>query len=145
MSARLKPREGTGADIHADTVLGDIRVPLGVSLTADFPRRTYDAVRQPFTGWGLMWTRDDVDRIGGFLADGSQSQAIVHQGQLDSDLQRDTADRGLAPMDGYRYNKGFWAHDVGGRMPGWRGERWITIMSGYGGITVLILNNGRAY
>src|SRR3546814_781806 len=81
MNARLKALEGTGADIHADTLLGDILLPLGVSRTADFTRRTYDAVRQPFTGWGLMWTRDDVARIGGFLAAGSQSQAIVHQGQ----------------------------------------------------------------
>src|SRR3546814_12457183 len=77
MNARLKALEGTGADIHADTLLGDILLPLGVSRTADFTRRTYDAVRQPFTGWGLMWTRDDVARIGGFLAAGSQSQAIV--------------------------------------------------------------------
>src|SRR3546814_2044559 len=60
MNARLKALEGTGADIHADTLLGDILLPLGVSRTADFTRRTYDAVRQPFTGWGLMWTRDDV-------------------------------------------------------------------------------------
>src|SRR3546814_14514085 len=92
-----------------------------------------------------MWTRDDVARIGGFLAAGSQSQAIVHQGQLDAALQRDPADRGLAPLDGYRYNNGFWAHDVGGRMPGCSGELWIPFMSGYGGITMLILPNGIAY
>src|SRR3546814_14055696 len=41
MNARLKALEGTGADIHADTVLGDILLPLGVSRTADFTRRTY--------------------------------------------------------------------------------------------------------
>src|SRR3546814_20422664 len=92
-----------------------------------------------------MWTRDDVAKIGGFLATGSQSQAVVHQGQLDAALQRDPADRGLAPLDGYRYNNGFWAHDVGGRMPGCSGALWIPFMSGYGGITVLILPNGRAY
>src|SRR3546814_20448229 len=84
MNARLKALEGTGADIHADTVLGDILLPLGVSRTADFTRRTYDAVRQPFTGWGLMWTRDDVARIGGFLAAGRQAQAVWPQGPPDA-------------------------------------------------------------
>src|SRR3546814_7593388 len=33
MNARLKALEGTGADIHADTLLGDILLPLGVSRT----------------------------------------------------------------------------------------------------------------
>src|SRR3546814_1813084 len=89
------------------------RPPRSTRTDTLFPYTTLfrsDAVRQPFTGWGLMWTRDDVARIGGFLAAGSQSQAIVHQGQLDAALQRDPADRGLAPLDGYRYNNGFWAH-----------------------------------
>lgn len=145
MNARLKGLEGAGADIYADTVLGDVLLPLGVGRTADFTRRTYDTVQQPFTGWGLMWTRDDVAKVAGFLADGSQSQAVLHQGQLDAALQRDPADRGLEPLAGYRYNNGFWAHDVGGRMPGCSGELWIPFMSGYGGITVLVLPNRSAY
>jgi hypothetical protein len=145
MNARLKALEGANADIYADTVLGDVLLPLGVGRNADFTRRTYDAVRQPFTGWGLMWTRDDVAKIAGFLAAGSQSQTVLHQGQLDAALQRNPADRGLAPLAGYRYNNGFWAHDVGGRMPGCSGELWIPFMSGYGGITVLVLPNGSAY
>src|SRR3546814_3685420 len=69
----------------------------------------------------------------------------VCSSDLDAALQRDPADRGLAPLDGYRYNNGFWAHDVGGRMPGCSGELWIPFMSGYGGITMLILPNGSAY
>src|SRR3546814_11956106 len=60
-------------------------------------------------------------------------------------VQREPADRGLAPLDGYRYNNGGWAHDVGGRMPGCSGELWIPCMAGYGGITMLILPNGSAY
>ncbi|MBJ6981865.1 choice-of-anchor D domain-containing protein [Luteimonas sp. MC1572] len=145
MNARLKALEGAAADIYADTVLGDVLLPLGVGRTADFTRRTYDATIQPFTGWGLMWTRNDVARITDFLASGSQSQAVLDQGQLDAALQRDPADRGLAPLAGYRYNNGFWAHDVGGRMAGCSGELWIPLMSGYGGITVLILPNRSAY
>src|SRR3546814_16430213 len=110
MNERLKALEGTGADIHADTLLGDILLPLGVSRTADFTRRTYDAVRQPFTGWGLMWTRDDVARIGGFLAAGSQSQASVHQGQTGAPLPPDPPDPGPAPSAGPRHHNGLRAH-----------------------------------
>lgn len=146
MSAYLRAQEGSGADSFADLLLGDVLLPLGVSRTADFTRRTYDTVQQPFTGWGLMWLRDDVAKIAGFLASGSQSQSVLDQAQLDAALQRTPTDRGLAPLSGgYRYNNGFWAHDAGSYMAGCSGEVWIPFMSGYGGISILILPNGSAY
>lgn len=146
MNAYLKGLEGSAADNFADTLLGDVLLPLGTGRTADFTRRTYDSAQQPFTGWGLMWQRDDVAKIANFLAVGSQSQSVLDQGQLDAALQRNPADRGLTPLSGgYRYNNGFWAHEVSGNMAGCSGELWIPFMSGYGGITVLILPNGSAY
>lgn len=145
INAYLKGLEGSAADNYVDTLLGDVLLPLNVSRTADFTRRTYDAVQQPFTGWGLMWLRDDAAKIANFLAVGSQSQSVLDQGQLDAALQRNPADRGLAPLSGYRYNNGFWAHEVSGNMAGCSGELWIPFMSGYGGITVLILPNNSVY
>lgn len=145
MNAYVKGLEGSGADNYADTLLSDVLLPLGVGRTADFTRRTYDPVQQPFTGWGLMWLRDDVAKIGSFLAANSQSQSVLDQGQLNSALQRNPADRGLAPLSGYRYNNGFWAHEVSANMAGCSGELWIPFMSGYGGITVLILPNNSVY
>lgn len=145
MNARLKALQGSGADNFADTLLGDVLMPLGVSRTAEFTRRTYDSVQQPFTGWGLMWLRDDVAKIGNFLATNSQSQSVLDQAQLDAALQRNPADRGLEPLSGYRYNNGFWAHEVSANMAGCSGELWLPFMSGYGGITVLILPNHSVY
>ena len=146
MSDYLRGLQGANADTYADIVLGDVLLPLGVSRTADFTRRTYDATQQPFTGWGLMWLRDDVAKIAGFLATGTQSQSLLDQTQLDAALQRNPADRGLVPLTGgYRYNNGFWAHEISANLPGCSGERWIPFMSGYGGISVLILPNGSAY
>ena len=146
MSDYLRGLQGSGADTYADIVLGDVLLPLGVSRTADFTRRTYDATQQSFAGWGLMWLGDDVAKIGNFLATGSQSQSVFDQAQLDAALQRNPADRGLEPLSGgYRYNNGFWAHEISANLPGCSGERWIPFMSGYGGITVLILPNGTLY
>ncbi len=149
MSDYLRGLQGGNADTFADIVLGDVLLPLGVSRTADFTRRTYDTVQQPFTGWGLMWLRDDVAKFGNLLATGSKApQTLFDQTQLDAALQRTPTDRGLEPPitgGGYRYNNGFWAHEISANLPGCSGERWIPFMSGYGGITVLILPNGTLY
>ncbi len=147
MSDYLRGLQGSSADTFADIVLGDVLLPLNVSRTADFSRRTYETTQQPFTGWGLMWLRDDVAKIGNLLATGSKPpQAVFDQTQLDAALQRTPTDRGLEPLTGgYRYNNGFWAHEISANLPGCSGERWIPFMSGYGGITVLILPNGTLY
>ena len=143
MNAYLQGIEGSGSDIFTDILLDEVLAPLGVSPTAEFTRRTYDSVQQPFTGWGLMWLRDDVAKIGAFLSGGSQT--VLHQGQLDAALQRDSADRGLEPLSDYKYNNGFWAHEVSSNMSGCSNPLWLPFMSGYGGISVLILPNDSVY
>nr|WP_237709699.1 choice-of-anchor D domain-containing protein [Microbulbifer agarilyticus] len=143
MNAYLRGIEGSSSDIFSDIVVDEILAPLGVSPTAEFTRRTYDSIQQPFTGWGLMWLRDDVAKIGAFLADDNQS--VLEQSQLDAALQRNSADRGLEPLTDYKYNNGFWAHEVSGNMSGCSNPLWLPFMSGYGGITVLILPNDSVY
>lgn len=143
MNAYLQGIEGSGADIFTDILVGEVLAPLGISPTAEFTRRTYDSVQQPFAGWGLMWLRDDVAKISNFLAAGSQS--VLHQGQLDAALQKNPADRGLAPLTNYRYNNGFWAHEVSGNMSGCSADLWLPFMSGYGGISLLVLPNNSVY
>ena len=143
MNAYLQGIEGSSSDIFTDILIDEVLAPLGVSPTAEFTRRTYDSVQQPFTGWGLMWLRDDIAKIGAFLGDGNQS--VLHQGQLDAALQRDSADRGLEPLNEYKYNNGFWAHEVSSDMSGCSNPLWLPFMSGYGGISVLILPNDSVY
>ncbi|MCQ3828710.1 choice-of-anchor D domain-containing protein [Microbulbifer elongatus] len=143
MNAYLQGIEGSSSDIFTDILLDEVLAPLGVSPTAEFTRRTYDSVQQPFAGWGLMWLRDDVAKIGAFLADDNQS--VLHQGQLDAALQRDSSDRGLEPLTDYKYNNGFWAHEVSSDMSGCSNLLWLPFMSGYGGISVLILPNNSVY
>ncbi len=145
MSALLKEKRGDNADLFEDVLLRDVLQPLRVSRTAQFTRRSYDEVRQPFVGWGLMWLRDDMAKIAGLLATGTGAQSILDQSQLEAALQRDPHDRGNAPLPGFRYNNGFWAHDIGTKLSGCRGEVWIPFLAGYGGLTMLVLPNGSAY
>ena len=143
MNQYVKGIEGSGIDIFTDIVLGEVLAPLGVSPTAAFTRRTYDAVQQPFAGWGLMWLRDDVAKIGGLYGSGSQS--ALDQNELDAALQRNAADRGTDPLNDYKYNNGFWAHEISSNLAGCSGDLWLPFMSGYGGISVLLLPNDTVY
>lgn len=131
-------------DIHADVLVAELFRPLGLSPVTHHSKRSYDAVAQPFAGYGLTLHADDIARLGLFLV---QSGGVVNglqvldPGGLDAALQRNPADRGLpAGNDDLRYKTGFWAYrsDLGGAC---REPVWIPFMSGYGGISVALLPN----
>ncbi|WP_299594849.1 choice-of-anchor D domain-containing protein [uncultured Microbulbifer sp.] len=143
MNAYLQGIEGSSSDIFQDILLDEVLAPLNVSPTAEFTRRTYDGVQQAFAGWGLIWLRDDVAKIGSLFTGSSQS--TLHQAQLDAAMQRDATDRGLEPLNDYKYNNGFWAHEISGSISGCSNPLWLPFMSGYGGISVLILPNNSLY
>ena len=148
MNDYLQGQQGSSADIFADTIVADLWEPIGVSPTGQYTRRTYDSVEQPFTGWGLMWLPDDVAKIASFVGvdDGEiNGQAMLDSTQLDAALQRNSADTGTVPLTDYRYNNGFWAHNVAGNLSGCSGAQWIPFLSGYGGITVVLLPNDSVY
>ena len=148
MNALVKGLEGSGKDIFDDTLVGELWIPLKLSQTARYTRRTYDAVAQPFTGYGLSWVSDDVAKIGRFIGidDGKIGGVpMLDGGLLDAALQRNASDRGLEPLaGGYRYNNGFWARNIQANL-GCAHEVWVPFMSGYGGISVLLLPNGTVY
>lgn len=147
MNHDLKAIEGAGKDVFTDTVVGELWRPLGISRTAEVSRRTYDAEAQPFTGWGLTFLRDDIAKLTTFLNvdDGRiDGTPMLDPGQLDAAMQRDPSDRGLEPLPGFRYNNGFWAHEISSNLD-CPADIWVPFMSGYGGITVLMLPNGSTY
>jgi hypothetical protein len=143
------------ADIERQRGDGDfydaLIAPLWRSLRLSPPilttRRTADAVRQPFTGWGLTYHADDIVRIAGWLADGARidGQPVLDSGLLSAALQRDPARSGLrAGGQDYRYKAGFWARDLGTKL-GCAAPLWVPFMSGYGGISVVLLPGGLTY
>ncbi len=147
MNADVKALEGSGKDVFADTVVAEMWRPLGLSKTSEVSRRTYDPIAQPFTGWGLTFLRDDVAKLATFLNvdDGHiNGTPMLDAAELDAAMQRNPSDRGLDPLTDYKYNNGFWAHEISSNV-GCSGELWVPFMSGYGGITVLLLPNDTTY
>lgn len=147
MNAYLRAQDGSNSDIFADAIVRDIWSPLGLGPVAKVSRRTYDGVAQPFTGWGLTYQRDDVAKLADFFnrADGQVSGAqVLAPTLLQAALQRDNADRGGIPLADYHYNNGFWAHEISADI-GCSSPLWVPFMSGYGGISVLLLPNGASY
>jgi CubicO group peptidase (beta-lactamase class C family) len=148
LGAFYRSVKGATADFYSDIFVDSLWRQLHLSPVLDVPRRTYDASRQPFTGYGLTLHRDDVAKIGVFLnVDHGRNSAgqELDAGLLNAALQRDPDSPGLrAGKDELRYNLGFWA---------WNAQRalkcsqpaWIPFMSGYGGILVALLPNGMIY
>lgn len=85
--------------------------------------------------YGFAMTIDD-GAIGGV--------AQLDTAQLNAALQKTASDRGVAPLTDYYYNNGFWALNARTNL-GCSNAAWIPFMSGFGGITVLLLPNDTVY
>lgn len=137
--ADIARREGLG-DLYTD-IVSPLWRELHLGPTIAGTRRTLDGARQPFTGWGLTYQADDIVRIAGWLAAGARidGRPALDSGVLDAALQRDPANPGL-PAGGpnFRYKGGFWARDIGPLL-GCGQSLWVPFMSGYGGISVVLL------
>jgi hypothetical protein len=147
MNTYLKGLEGSTKDLYKDLIGSELWAPLKTSPTSLYTRRTYDAVAQPFTGYGLIFLPDDVAKIGSFMG---VSRGAVNSVQLldpvllNAALQRTPSDRGLIPLSGYRYNNGLWAYNVKPDL-GCAADSYVPFMSGYGGISVLLMQNDTVY
>jgi hypothetical protein len=147
LNALLKEKAGPSTDIYRD-VVDPVWQALDLSPVIDVARRTYDAVAQPFTGWGLAFHRDDIARIADFLNNGDgrlRGRRMLDRHMLDAALQRIPSERGLTALDQtFRYHDGFWAWNVAQTIH-CDHDVWVPFMSGYGGITVALLPNGLSY
>lgn len=141
-------RSKTGSDFYKNVLAQSIWNRLQLSPSVFVMRRTYDAIAQPLTGYGLTLHRDDIAKLATFVnvdhgvLDG---RALLDPAMLRGALQQNPDDRGMtASGEDYRYHNGFWAwnaqHVLGCRIP-----TWIPFMSGYGGIVVALMPNGFSY
>jgi len=148
MQNYLVSKEGEDADIF-EFVVDEVYHPLKMAPGVFSTLRTSDDNwnGQPYGGYGLWWTPDDLAKISTFLnvdhgqIDGEQ---ILHPNLLDSALQRDPSDRGVT-RNGYgRYNNAFWADEITSEEnPDCR--FWVSHMYGISGIVVTLMPNGTAY
>lgn len=146
MAAYLRRRIHGDVDLY-DDMLVPIWRALGLSPVVMQTRRTRDAVRQPFTGWGLVLHRNDVVLLTDFLQRGGTvgGQPLLDRDMLNQAMQRDPRHRGLrAIVDTQRYQHGFWAWNAGPVLNCAR-DVWIPAMSGFGGLAAAMMPNGSTY
>jgi hypothetical protein len=141
-------KRGASTDVYGDVLVDPVWRPLGLSPDIYATKRTYDDARQPFTGFGLTYHRDDIARIAVLLNDslGALNGAPMFDvPMLKQALQRDPANRGLiANGDKFRYRNGFWAWNATEYLKCAK-ETWIPFMSGFGGISVALMPNNTVY
>lgn len=138
--------ENPQADYFIDLV-APVWSALGVSQTALNTRRTYDEVKQPFSGWGVTLLPNDLLLITRFLQEGGvlNEEQLLDEKMLTAALQKNPQDRGLeAVIPSQRYKYGFWAWNAGPHL-GCAEDVWIPAMSGYGGLSAALLPNGMVY
>lgn len=141
LNAFYRGKAGAGADVFRD-LLTPIWRQLALAPSIDVSRRSYDAVAQPFTGWGLTLHADDVAKLALFV---TGEAPLLDRKMLDGALQRDAASPGLRASTGdFRYHNGFWAWNAA-RVLGCKAPAWIPFMSGFGGIVVALMPNGLTY
>jgi hypothetical protein len=139
---------GDPPDIYRDVLVEEIMKPLDLSPVTWKTRRTYDEKAQPFAGFGLTFHSDDIVRFNLFLMNSKGmigNKQVIDRKELEAALQRDPSDPGLnTGSELFRYNNAFWAHDVM-ESTGCSKPVWIPFMSGYGGISVVLLPNDSIY
>ena len=134
------------SDIFKDLVEADIYAPLQLSPTARTTRRSYDAIAQPFFGWGLFLNADDIAKLGLFFGPNQgriDGHSLLDDTLLAQAMQRDADHRGLqvAHLENFRYQHGFWARNLQKEL-GCDQPNWVPFMSGFGGILVVMFPNG---
>ncbi len=136
-------RDANGGDFFNDVLRDGVYAPLHLSPEIGATRRTSDG--QPFFGWGLTLTRDDVAKLGAYLTAPNHDTPLVDPAQLNAAMQRDPSDPGLrAGDDTLRYNNGFWAYNAQGPLH-CATPVWIPFLSGFGGNIVALMPTGVTY
>ncbi|MBI3151410.1 MAG: hypothetical protein HYZ21_04715 [Chloroflexi bacterium] len=141
--------QGGGSDIF-NMLRDEVFVPLNLSKgTLTSLRTDNNATGQAFAGYGLFWTQDDIAKVALLLNNQNgviNGTQILQPDMLADSMQDDASDRGLnttgTPV--FKYNNGFWAKEFTSA-DGYTCSFYTPFMSGYGGITVVMMPNGATY
>ena len=159
MNNYLQQQQGSGTDIF-NSIRDAVFKPLNVSQGSLSTLRTDNSASgKPFGGYGLFFIQDDIAKIGRFL--NNSGGVISHLQMLDPTRLQESLFRTANPAtlgvpvpdtgtpavpNTFRYHNQFWAkHMTTAEFPQYRCNFWVPFMSGYGGITVLLLPNGATY
>jgi hypothetical protein len=141
--------QGGGSDIF-NMVRDEVYTPINLSAGAKTTERTDNsATGKPFGGYGLFWTQDDIAKVAKLLNNDngmSNGVQLLQTDMLADSMQKDATDRGLDTTGtaAFKYNNGFWAKQFI-TADGYTCSFYTPFMSGYGGITVVMMPNGATY
>lgn len=148
LSAYVKDKLGPDTDLFTDVLNKSIFAPLGLSEVSAESRRTSDKDGQPYVGYGLFFTRDDLVRLSRFVSSQAHVESdstVFAKAPLQAALQLSDTNRGLTTEYNHiLYQHGFWAREVSNKSL-CQNQQWIPFMSGYGGITVALLAKTSVY
>ncbi|MBE9538926.1 MAG: serine hydrolase [Proteobacteria bacterium] len=143
MNALLREKQGADADIYTNLVL-PLWKDLNLSPAIAVIRRTYDEDRQPFAGFGISLTPDNIARLATALNRGSFADQLDRH-MFNSAMGRLPEPQGSFPADDkYYYSNGFWAYNAQ-TLLGCKVPVMVPFMSGYGGINVVMMPNDTVY
>jgi hypothetical protein len=148
LDAYVKSILGKNADLFDDVLYEKIFKPLGLSQVSAQSRRSSDVNGQPYVGYGLFFTRDDLVRLSHFVSQQAQADdksVVLAQKPLQAALQQNPDNLGLSTDYSFiRYQRGFWARKITNKVV-CQQPHWVPFMSGYGGITVALLARSSIY
>jgi len=129
-------------------LVAEVYKPLQLSPAAYTTVRTQELPAQPFWSHGMNWHADDMIKLGLLInRRGVIKGKQILDGAIMDDMLGNGRDAGLpAKSSGTRYLNGVWRYDMGQRPqaicpPG----SWVSYLSGYGGIAVVLFPNGAVY
>jgi hypothetical protein len=142
MQTFWQQKNGQNADFYAD-VLVPIWQELGLS------ELVMDSLRQDgqfYSGWGLVLRRNDIAKIALAIAQRQKTfMELFDSTMFDQATQFNGGPEGAqAGANTLKYSKGFWAWNAG-RYLGCNRPVWVPTMSGFGGISVVMLPTGDVF
>ena len=148
MQEFVRRRMGRDVDFYDALLAQTLWRPERLSPVLMTTLRTYDRARQPLVGLGLIYHRDDAARLAAFLAvDGGKvaSEPMLDGAMLRRAMQRDPQQRGMmAGSPGFDYVDGVWGRNLAPVLK-CASPAWTPFMSGFGGISIVMLPNGVQY
>ena len=128
-----------------DDLLVPIFSDINLSEKIKYTRRTIDENRQPYTGWGMFFERDDLLKINKLLRSSIISEHFSEP-YINEALQQ-TDDKGFLAIKSSNiyYNNGLWSAKFDKNIFGCKHDIYVPFMSGFGGITVVFLPNSMIY
>jgi hypothetical protein len=144
MNALLKQQQGQDADIFDDLIL-PLWLPMSLSPAVAIPMRSNDERAQPYADFGMTLLSDDIARLATALNQEAFGPQLDHE-MYRSAMQQLPDSRGHRHPDlpHFYYRNGFWAYDAQSLLA-CDEPVLVPFMSGYGGITVLMMPNDTVY